>query len=49
MVSWLYAEIDDKVKAFLARPIEDDWPYLRGRVEATAVVAAWPAPAAYQP
>ncbi len=22
------AEIDDKVKAFLTRPIEGDWPYL---------------------
>src|SRR5215216_1056521 len=27
-VSRLCAEIDDKVKAFLARPIEGDWPYL---------------------
>jgi transposase-like protein len=24
----LCEEIDDKVKAFLARPIEGDWPYL---------------------
>ncbi len=24
----LRAEIDDKVKAFLTRPIEGDWPYL---------------------
>jgi hypothetical protein len=24
----LCAEIDDKVRAFLARPIEGDWPYL---------------------
>jgi putative transposase len=23
------AEIDEKVKAFLSRPIEGDWPYLR--------------------
>jgi putative transposase len=28
-VSRLCAEIDEKVKAFLARPIEGDWPYLR--------------------
>ena len=28
-VSRLCAEIDDKVKAFLARPIEGDWLYLR--------------------
>ena len=27
-VSRLCAEIDDKVKAFLSRPIEGDWPYL---------------------
>ena len=27
-VSRLCVEIDDKVKAFLARPIEGDWPYL---------------------
>src|SRR5262249_7405033 len=27
-VSRLCGEIDDKVKAFLARPIEGDWPYL---------------------
>src|SRR6201984_3494683 len=27
-VSRLCAEIDDKVKAFLNRPIEGDWPYL---------------------
>ena len=27
-VSRLCAEIDDKVKAFLGRPIEGDWPYL---------------------
>jgi hypothetical protein len=27
-VSRLCEEIDDKVKAFLSRPIEDDWPYL---------------------
>jgi Transposase, Mutator family len=30
-VSWLCAEIDDKVKAFLARPIEGDWPYVDRR------------------
>jgi hypothetical protein len=27
-VSRLCAEIDDRVKAFLDRPIEGDWPYL---------------------
>src|SRR5262249_9955318 len=27
-VSRLCAEIDEKVKAFLSRPIEGDWPYL---------------------
>jgi putative transposase len=27
-VSPLCGEIDDKVKAFLARPVEGDWPYL---------------------
>ncbi len=27
-VSRLCEEIDDKVKAFLDRPIEGDWPYL---------------------
>ncbi|MHC2440322.1 transposase-like protein [Bradyrhizobium sp. USDA 4451] len=27
-VSRLCAEIDDKAKAFLGRPIEGDWPYL---------------------
>jgi transposase-like protein len=27
-VSRLCEEIDDKVKAFLGRPLEDDWPYL---------------------
>lgn len=27
-VSRLCEEIDDKVKAFLGRPIEGDWPYL---------------------
>ena len=27
-VSWLCAEIDEKVKVFLQRPIEGDWPYL---------------------
>ena len=26
-VSRLCAEIDEKVKAFLSRPIEGDWPY----------------------
>jgi len=27
-VSRLVAEIDDKVQAFLNRPIEGDWPYV---------------------
>jgi len=27
-VSQLCEEIDDKMKAFLSRPIEGDWPYL---------------------
>jgi transposase-like protein len=27
-VSRLCGEIDDNVKAFLARPLEGDWPYL---------------------
>jgi putative transposase len=27
-LSWLCAEIDQKVTAFLNRPIEGDWPYL---------------------
>jgi putative transposase len=27
-VNRLCGEIDDKVKAFLGRPIEGDWPYL---------------------
>jgi putative transposase len=31
-VSRLCGEIDDKVKAFLARPIEGDWPYLYVKV-----------------
>jgi putative transposase len=31
-VSRLCREIDDKVKAFLARPIEGDWPYLYVKV-----------------
>ncbi len=28
-VSRLCGEIDDKIEAFLARPIEGDWPYIR--------------------
>ena len=47
----LCAEIDDKVKAFLARPIEGDWPYLwidatyvkvrqNGRIVSVAVIVA---------
>jgi transposase-like protein len=49
--SRLCEEIDDKVKAFLARPIEGDWPYLwidatyvkvrqNGRVVSVAVIVA---------
>src|SRR5919108_2011034 len=47
----LCGEIDDKVKAFLARPIEGDWPYLwidatyvkmrqAGRIVSVAVIVA---------
>jgi putative transposase len=50
-VSRLCAEIDEKVKAFLARPIEGDWPYLwidatyvkvrqSGRIVSVAVIVA---------
>src|ERR1700688_3958710 len=50
-VSRLCGEIDDKVKAFLARPIEGDWPYLwidatyvkvrqNGRIISVAVIVA---------
>src|SRR3954462_13283495 len=50
-VSRLCGEIDDKVKAFLARPIEGDWPYLwidatyvkvrqNGRIVSVAVTVA---------
>jgi putative transposase len=50
-VSRLCAEIDDKVKAFLARPIEGNWPYLwidaiyvkvrqNGRIVSVAVIVA---------
>jgi Transposase, Mutator family len=50
-VSRLCGEIDDKVKAFLARPIEADWPYLwidatyvkvrqNGRIVSVAVIIA---------
>jgi transposase-like protein len=50
-VSRLCAEIDDKVKAFLGRPIEGDWPYLwidatyvkvrqNGRIISVAVIIA---------
>jgi putative transposase len=50
-VSRLCGEIDDKVKAFLARPIEGDWPYLwidatyvkvrqNGRIVSVAVIIA---------
>src|SRR6187431_2504116 len=50
-VSRLCTEIDDKVKAFLARPIEGDWPYLwidatyvkvrqNGRIASVAVIVA---------
>src|SRR5881398_3728240 len=50
-VSRLCEEIDDKVKAFLSRPIEGDWPYLwidatyvkvrqSGRIVSVAVIIA---------
>jgi transposase-like protein len=50
-VSRLCGEIDEKVKAFLARPIEGDWPYLwidatylkvrqQGRIVSVAVIVA---------
>src|SRR6201985_819248 len=50
-VSRLCGEIDDKVKAFLNRPIEGDWPYLwidatyvkvrqNGRIVSVAVIIA---------
>src|SRR4051794_37379942 len=50
-VSRLCGEIDHKVKAFLARPIEGDWPYLwidatyvkvrqNGRIVSVAVIVA---------
>src|SRR5690348_15114018 len=50
-VSRLCEEIDEKVKAFLSRPIEGDWPYLwidatyvkvrqSGRIVAVAVIVA---------
>src|ERR1043166_4190766 len=50
-VSRLCEEIDDKVKAFLGRPIEGDWPYLwidatyvkvrqNGRIVSVAVIVA---------
>src|SRR5579875_3440059 len=50
-VSRLCQEIDDKVQAFLARPIEGDWPYLwidatyvkvrqAGRIVSVAVIVA---------
>src|ERR1700716_1709248 len=50
-VSRLCGEIDDKVKAFLARPIEGDWPYLwidatyvkvrqNGRIVSVAAIVA---------
>jgi putative transposase len=50
-VSRLCAEIDEKVKAFLGRPIEGDWPYLwidatymkvrqNGRIVSVAAIVA---------
>ena len=50
-VSRLCGEIDDKIAAFLNRPLEDDWPYLwldatyvkvraTGRVVSVAVIVA---------
>lgn len=45
-VSRLCGEIDDKVKAFLARPIEGNWPYLwiiaeRKRNEDASLIKYW--------
>lgn len=50
-MGWFCAEIDDKVRTFLARPIDDDWRYLgidatyvkvlqNGRIVSVAVIAA---------
>jgi transposase-like protein len=50
-VSRLCEEIDERVQAFLGRPIEDDWPYLwidatyvkvreAGRIVSAAVIIA---------
>ena len=50
-VSRLCAEIDDKIEAFLNRPLEEDWPYLwldatyvkvraNGRIVSVAVIVA---------
>jgi putative transposase len=50
-VSWLCAELDERVNAFLNRPIEGDWPYLwidatyvktreAGRIVSVAVIVA---------
>ena len=50
-VSRLCAEIDDKIGAFLDRPLEGDWPYLwldatyvkvrqNGRIVSVAVIVA---------
>jgi len=50
-VSRLCAEIDDKIEAFLNRPLEGDWPYLwldatyvkvraNGRIVSVAVIVA---------
>src|SRR5439155_9883049 len=50
-VSHLCAEIDDKIEAFLNRPLEGDWPYLwldatylkvraTGRIVSVAVIVA---------
>ena len=59
-VSRLCAEIDDKVKAFLTRPIEGDWPYLwidatyvkvrqQGRIVSVAVIIAETARSSAEP
>jgi putative transposase len=52
-VSRLCGEIDERVQAFLNRPIEGDWPYLwldatymkmrnQGRIVSVAVIVTWP-------
>ena len=36
-VSRLCAEIDEKVRAFLDRPLEGDWPYVDGDKQRAAL------------